>query len=148
MSQSHPKDTSNEVLATRRADLVALFDHAPIKHTFGMDLSYDHQGRAVFDQPYNPGLDHALKGVHGGVIATLLDNAGWFTAAAYYDTWIATVEMSVRLHEHVSAEDLQSRGRIIRLGRRISVCAMEVRTAAGRLIATGQGTFTSTGVAR
>ena len=31
------------------------------------------------------------------VIATLLDNAGWFTAAVEYDTWIATVELTVRL---------------------------------------------------
>jgi uncharacterized protein (TIGR00369 family) len=144
----HPKDNPDHVLAARRDDLVALFERAPIKHSFGMASWYDEEGHAIFDLPYNPGLDHALKGVHGGVIATLLDNAGWFTAAPHYDTWIATIEMSMRLHEHVSAEALQSRGRIVRLGHRVSVCAMEVRTAAGRLIATGQGTFTVTGVAR
>ena len=41
---------------------------APIAQTFGMTLSFDDDMRAVVDLPYNPGLDHALKGIHGGVI--------------------------------------------------------------------------------
>ena len=139
-----PQDAA--ALAHRRADLVALFDTAPIKHLFGMVLRYDDQGRAVFDLPYNPGLDHALKGTHGGAIATLLDNAGWFTVAPYHDTWIATVEFSVRLHQPVAGTHLTARGELVRLGRRLSVARMEVRTAEGALVATGSGTFTVTGV--
>ncbi len=137
-----------EVLQERRADLVALFETAPIKHLFGMTLAYDEQGSAVFDLPWNPGLDHALKGTHGGAIATLLDNAGWFTVAPYFDTWIATVEFSVRLHQPVAGAHLRSRGVIVRLGRRLSVADLEVRTAEGALVATGAGTFTVTGVSR
>jgi len=136
------------VLAMRRAELVRLFDTAPIKHLFGMVLTYDDQGSAVFDLPYNPGLDHALKGTHGGAIATLLDNAGWFTVAPYFDTWIATVEFSVRLHQPVAATHLRSIGRVVRLGQRLSVAEMEVRTDAGALVATGSGTFTVTAASR
>lgn len=140
--------TPPEILTKRRADLVALFDTAPIKHLFGMSLTYDEHGSAVFDLPYNPGLDHALNGTHGGAIATLLDNAGWFTVAPHFDTWIATVEFSVRLHQPVAGTHLRSSGRIVRLGQRLSVAAMEVRTDAGALVATGAGTFTVTGVGR
>jgi len=82
--------------------------------------------------------------VHGGVFATLLDNAGWATAAPHYDTWIATVELHVRLLEHVQAEDLVAVGRLIKRGRRLAVCDMEVRTAAGRLVAVGSGSFAPT----
>jgi len=136
------------VLAARRAEMVALFDTAPIKHHFGMVLTYDEQGSAVFDLPYNPALDHALKGTHGGALATLLDNAGWFTVAPYFDTWIATVEFSVRLHQPVARTHLTARGELVRLGRRLSVARMEVRTPDGALVATGAGTFTVTSAVR
>jgi uncharacterized protein (TIGR00369 family) len=132
-----------EVLDRRRAELVQLFDLAPMKRTFGMRFIY--QGDcAAFVLPYNPGLDHALGGVHGGVIATLIDNAGWFTAAAYYDTWLATVDLNVRLLEPAREEDLEARGKLVRGGRRLAMTDMEVRTAKGLLVATGTGTFAVT----
>ena len=72
---------------TERIDkLLHMFNEvAPIARTFGMRLSYDDEAQAIVDLPYNPGLDHALGGIHGGIYATLLDTAGWFTAAAAHD---------------------------------------------------------------
>ncbi|HBF12969.1 MAG TPA: hypothetical protein DDW49_06220 [Deltaproteobacteria bacterium] len=129
----------------KEEELIKLFDKAPIKKTFGMTFHYD-QGSAIFELPYNPGLDHALGGTHGGVIATLLDNAGWFTVALYYDTWIATSEFQTRLLEPVTKETLISRGWIIRQGKTLSVAGMEVKTSSGKLIATGTGSFVVTSV--
>ena len=134
----------SDQITKRQKLLISLFDKAPIKHTYGMQLSYDAEGCAVFHMPYNPRLDHFLGGIHGGVIATLLDNAGWFTAATYYDNWVATVEFHVRLLEAVEKVDLVSRGRIVKLGKRFSIGEMEVRTAAGLLVAVGSGTFAET----
>jgi uncharacterized protein (TIGR00369 family) len=141
-------ETPADVLAKRRADLVALFHSGPISRLFGMTLSYSPDGAAVFDLPYNPHLDHGLKATHGGVIATLLDNAGWFTIAPHVDAWIATVEFSVRLHQPAVATHLTARGELVRLGRRLSVARMAVRTPEGALVATGEGTFTVTAVGR
>jgi len=124
--------------------LVALFGRAPIKKTFGMELSFDDQQRAVFELPHNPGLEHALGDTHGGIIATLMDNAGWFTAAVEYPTWIATVELTTRLLEPARCERLRAVGRLIRAGRSIATADMEVRTESGRLVAVGSGTFTVT----
>ena len=135
-----------EEIKRRQDELIDLFGKAPIKKTFGMELRYD-SGSAVFDMPYNPGLDHFLGGIHGGVIATLLDNAGWFTAAALYDNWVATAEMQVRLLEPVEKTALCSRGMIVKSGRRLAVCDMEVRTKDGdKLVAAGSGTFIVTSV--
>lgn len=125
----------------RQGRLKRLFDTAPIKHSLGMDLDYDAEGRAVFTLPYNPGFDHALGGVHGGVLATLLDNAGWFTIAPHYDCWISTVEFQTRLLEPVRAEALVATGRVVQLGRRLSTATMEVRAGA-RLVAIGSGVYT------
>ncbi|MDO8519179.1 MAG: hypothetical protein Q7T11_03335 [Deltaproteobacteria bacterium] len=52
------------------------FNGAPIKKTTQMSIRYTEDGRAVFDLPHNPNLDHALNDVHGGIIALMLDNAG------------------------------------------------------------------------
>lgn len=126
----------------RRAErLCAFFEHAPMKRTFGMELSYDEQGNALFSMPYNIDLCHAMKDTHGGAIATLIDNAGWFTAATRYDCWVNTSEMTVRLHEPANREDLLATGAVVRAGGKLCVATMEVRTASGRLVATGSGTF-------
>jgi uncharacterized protein (TIGR00369 family) len=131
-------------LAAHQARLIQLFDPAPIRSTYGMVLSYEGE-RAVFDLPYNPGFDHAAGAIHGGVFATLLDNAGWFAAAQRYEEWIVTVELTTRLLEAAVEEDLRAEGWIVRAGRRVAVARMEVRGADGRLVATGSGTFVTTG---
>ncbi len=134
--------------AARRAELLELFNqHAPIGRHFGMRLSYE-GAQAVFRMPYNPALDHALGQTHGGAIATMLDNAGWFTVAPYFETWIATVEFHVRLHRPVAKQELVARGRLVNLGRRLSTAEMEVRNERGRLVATGSGSFTVTSALR
>lgn len=128
----------------RCEELVALFSHAPIKRTLGLNLSFNDRNEAVFDLPYSPGFDHGLGDTHGGIIATLLDNAGWFAAAVEYDSWIATVEMQVRLLEPAKREPLRAVGRVLRAGQSLAVSEMEARTLSGRLVATGSGTFAVT----
>jgi len=127
-----------------REHFVQLFNNAPIKKSMGMDLHYNDEGQAVFELPRNPKFDHALHDVHGGVIATLLDNAGWFTIAAYYGCWVVTVEFHVRLLEPAKQEDLKSIGRIVRTGNRLGMAQMEVRSKDDRLVAIGSGTFATT----
>jgi len=131
---------------SREARMVEYFHGAPISKTMGMRLHYNEAGQAVFTMPYHPGFDHAMGGIHGAVLATMIDNAGWFTVAPHFTHWIATVEFSTRLLEHVEKEGLVSKGTIVRLGKTLVVCNMEVRTAADRLIATGAGTFMVTSV--
>ena len=81
----------------KEAALCDLYDTIPMKKTFGLDLSYNEKGQAVFHLPFQEGLCHGLMDVHGGVVATMIDNAGWFTAVTEYDTWINTSEFTVRL---------------------------------------------------
>jgi len=91
-------------------------------------------------------LTHGLADVHGGFIATLIDNAGWFSAAIHYDRWINTVEYHVRLLEPAKREGLTAKGQVVRVGKRITVVGMEVYSDSGRLVAMGSGTFAVTNV--
>ncbi len=133
-----------EGLKKRQDELIGLFNRAPMKRTFGMELHYDENGSAIFDMPYNPDFNHTLGGIHGGVIATLLDNAGWFTVAPLYNTWISTAELQVRLLNAAVKVDLYSRGRILSAGKRIAMAEMEVRTRDDLLVAVGSGSFAVT----
>lgn len=118
---------------------------APIIQKMGMVLSYNENEEAIWDMPYDPDYDHALEGIHGGVFATLIDNAGWFTAAPYYQNWIATVEMQVRLLEPVQGRDLKAVGHIVRIGKRLATTTMEVFAEGNyKVVAVGSGTFSST----
>lgn len=124
--------------------LGTLFSRAPIKKTTGMSLSFNDKNEAVFDLPHNPGFEHGLGDTHGGIIATLIDNAGWFAVAVHYESWIATVEMQIRLLEPARREHLRAVGRVVRAGQTLAVAEMDVRTLSGRLVATGSGTFAVT----
>ena len=137
-------ELSGDAGRLHRARLIELFGRSTIAQNMGLALSYDAESRALVRQPYDGRYDHFLDDVHGGSIATLLDNAGWFTAAAHYPTWIVSVEFSVRLHEPAGREDLTATGRIVRAGRRFTSTDMEVRNASGVLVATGAGTFSVT----
>ncbi|MCB0327245.1 MAG: PaaI family thioesterase [Bdellovibrionales bacterium] len=119
---------------------------APVIQTFGMKLSYNENNQAIWDMPYLPKFDNAVGGIHGGVYATLLDNAGWFTVCPHYGFWVATVEYQTRLLDPVEKQDLQAVGKVIRLGRRLSTAQMELRTKSDQLVAVGSGTFTVTSI--
>jgi uncharacterized protein (TIGR00369 family) len=116
---------------------------APIARTLGMTLSFDDRARAIVDLPYNPGLDHALGGVHGGIYATLLDTAGWFTAAAAHDVdcWIATSEMSIHLLLPVAGSALRAEGTLIKTGKRQDVAEMRLYDDQERLVGHATGSF-------
>lgn len=128
----------------RRDELLRLFNElGPIARTFGMRLSFTQDDRAVVDLPYNPGLDHALGGIHGGIYATLLDTAGWFTAAAAHgeSSWIATSEMSIHFLKPSARTDLRAEGRMLKRGRRQDVVEMLLYDGAGELVGHGTGTM-------
>lgn len=122
--------------------LVEMFHSAPIARLLGMRLSYDTLGRAHLHLPYNANLDHAMGGIHGGTLATLLDCAGWFTSAARHaGRWVSTSQLNVHLLEPARGCALQAEGWIVRRGERVDVAQMKVEGADGILYAVGTGTF-------
>jgi uncharacterized protein (TIGR00369 family) len=132
----------------RIEELLRIFnENAPIARYFGMKLSFTDEVNAVIDLPYNPNLDHAFGGIHGGVYATLLDNAdvsgATFTAAAAHDVscWIATSELSIHFLEPAQRTSLRAVGRLLKHGKRQDIVEMYLYDGQGRWIGHGVGTF-------
>lgn len=120
---------------------IKLFSKAPMKKTFNMELSYNNNDQATFSMPFDEKFCHALGSLHGGVISTLLDNAGWFTVQPHYKTWVNTIDLQVQLLLPTSNQSLISRGTLVKKGKTIAFSQMEVRDEGDNLIATATATF-------
>jgi uncharacterized protein (TIGR00369 family) len=108
-----------------------------------MRMSFSEDGSAIVELPYNPNLDHALGGVHGGVYATMLDTAGWFTVAAARgdSSWVVTSEITLRYLEPVERMSLRAIGKLIRQGKRQDVAEMRLIDERDRLVGHATGAF-------
>ena len=116
-------------------------EKARIAQNFGMKLTYDENNQAIITLPYNASLDHAGDGIHGGVIATLLDNAGWFTVALARNGFVVTSEMSLHLLRPAVKTEIWARGEIIKIGKRQAVAEMQCWDKEENVIAHGIGTY-------
>ena len=130
-------------LLKNQEDAIKLFSYAPMKKTFNMELAYNEVG-AKFTMPFNDKFTHAFKSIHGGVLSTLLDNAGWFTAQPHYNNWINTIDLQVQFIKPTANSTLFSQGRIVKVGKNISFTEMEIIDQDGHLIAKGTASFAIT----
>jgi uncharacterized protein (TIGR00369 family) len=121
--------------------LLGVARNVPIMKTMGITLEYNEDGEAVFRMPRNPNFDHGMKDTHGGVFATLLDSAGWFTVAAKCGKFVLTSDLHVRMLQGAKNQDLVATGKLIRSGSKIAVAEMKLCSADGDLIAVGTGSF-------
>ena len=125
----------------RQQELLELFNTGRIPKFFGFTLSFDEQGHAHVDLPYNPNLDQPC-GIHGGIIATLLDTAGWFAVAAQSKTiLVITSELSIHFLNPAQECDLHAEGWVVKAGKRTLIGEMRVSKSDGEVAAIGTGTF-------
>jgi len=134
-----------ELDAEGLARLAEVYHRSPIGRTTGMRIEFDERGFATCRWRHCTDYDHALDQVHGGLLATMLDNAGWFTAAAAHGEWVVTSDFQMRLLAGTAGEDLRAEGAVVRRGRRLTVVSMELFAASGAHVATGTGAFCPTG---
>jgi len=125
----------------RQQELLELYSSGRIPGYFGMTLTFDEQGHAHVDLPYNPSLDQPC-GIHGGIIATLLDTAGWFAVTAQSRTILVTTsELSIHFLNPAQECDLHAEGWVVKAGKRTLIGEMRVSRADGEVVAIGTGTF-------
>lgn len=125
--------------------LINVVKTVPIMKTLGATLEYDDDGNAIFRMPRNASFDHGMQDTHGGVFATLLDSAGWFTVAAQYGKVVVTTDLHVRMLQGARQQDLVATGKIVRAGSKTAVAEMKLCSADGELVAVGTASFTIVG---
>lgn len=85
-------------------------------------------GVVEIELPFQENLTQQHSFLHGGIVATIGDNACGYAALslAPADTAVLTVEYKINLLAPASGERLIARGRVIRNGRAVAVCAGDV----------------------
>ena len=120
-------------MSQTRAEFVRAFlPHSPLLGLLGVELATLEADHAVLRLPYRDDLATMGDVVHGGAIAALADTAGMVAAWADDETVPetpggATASMSIDYLAPARATDLVADARVLRRGRRLCFCEVEVR---------------------
>jgi len=118
-----------------------LFEEAPIRELDGLEWVSCGGGVAELRLPFEPDLTQGLGVVHGGMVGLAADTAGWFAAASVYPQGlVTTAEYKINLLTGARG-DLLATGRVVRQGRNLITCQLEVVDAENKLVAVGIGTY-------
>jgi uncharacterized protein (TIGR00369 family) len=127
--------------STHLQRLKKLFEEAPIRGLDGLEWVSCGGGMAEVRLPFKPDLTQGLGVIHGGMVGLAADTAGWFAAASEYPQgWVTTAEYKINLLTGAGG-DLLATGRVMRQGRNLITCQLEVVDAENKLIAVGIGTY-------
>lgn len=106
----------------------ASFGRQKLMGAIGAELTRLVPGEAEISLPYRDDLTQQHGFVHAGIIATIADTASGYAAFSLMpaDTAVLTVEYKINLISPAVGELFIARGRVIRPGKRLSVCTAEV----------------------
>ena len=96
--------------------------------TLGARLVRLEPGLCEIELAYRDELTQQHGYLHAGVSTSIADSAGGYAAYTLmpHDSSVLAVEFKVNLLEPAKGERFVGRGRVVRAGKRLSVCALEV----------------------
>ncbi len=122
MSRLEPRDPdfANRVRAS--------FDRQSIMALIGARLTQVEPGRVEIELPYRADLCQQDGFLHAGITSTIADSAGGYAAFSLMpaDASVLTAEFKINLLAPADGELLRACGRVIRPGRTLTVCDVEV----------------------
>ena len=106
----------------------ASFDRQGFMHHLGARLASVAAGECVIEVPFDPRLGQQHGFFHGGVTATLADNAAGFAGFTLMDPdeQPLSVEFKISFVAPAIGELLRAKGRVVRAGRRLKHTQVEV----------------------
>ena len=122
------------------------FERQGLMRHLGAELAELEVGRAVVRMPYREELTQQHGFFHAGGTTAICDSAGGYAALTMFpgDSSILTVEFKINLLAPALGDYLEAVGKVVRAGRTLTVCQMEVFGVARNertLVALGQQTL-------
>jgi uncharacterized protein (TIGR00369 family) len=118
-----------------------LFESSPIGRYLGMSLGYCENGVARVRLPYRKEFEEGHGIIHGGLVGLLADTAGSFAVGSMSPgSTVKTVEFKLNLLAGVQG-DLLAIGEVVRKGRTLATCRLEVVEGHDRVVAIGLATY-------
>lgn len=104
------------------------FDRQNAMGFIGARLTRIEPGLAEIELPYRDELTQQHKFFHGGISTMIADSAGGYAAYSLFPATssVLTVEFKISLLAPAAGEKLVARGRVVRPGRTLTICDLEV----------------------
>ena len=118
-----------------------LFESAPISRYLGMSLGYCENGVARVRLAFRKDFEEGHGVIHGGLVGLLGDTAGNYAVGSVSPgSTVKTVEFKLSLLTGVQG-DLLAIGEVVRKGRTLATCRLEIVEGNDRVVAIGLATY-------
>lgn len=134
---------SVEKLGKTAADVQAIVDRSPFLSWLGLQIQALGDDSIELKATWRPEwvANPALGQTQGGIHAALIDFAANLALMNSMGRPVLTIDLRVDYHRLATKGDLIAKGRVIKLGKQVSTCEAEIFDEAGRLLASGRGSF-------
>ncbi len=127
-------------------DLKASFGRQGLMRHLGAELAEARYGIARILLPFRPELTQQHGYFHAGGTSAIADSAGGYAAFTTFppESSVLTVEFKINLVNPARGDRLEALGRVVKAGRTLTVCQLEVYGCSGEareLVAIGQQTL-------
>ncbi len=104
------------------------FGRQSIMDLIGASMTTVEPGRVEIVLPYRPDLCQQHGFFHAGVTATIADSAGGYAAMSLFpgDASVLTTEFKINLLAPAAGARLRALGQVVKAGRTLSICDVEV----------------------
>jgi uncharacterized protein (TIGR00369 family) len=121
------------------------FDHSPFMRFLGLTLLRSEPGAVEVRLPFREEFmrQDGSDWYHGGVISALADIVGDYAVITETGVGVPTIDLRVDYLRPARRGDLIATGRIVRVGRTVSVANVEIHDASGTLVALGRAVYAS-----
>lgn len=94
----------------------------------GAEISTIRCGEVVLRMPFRPQLSQQHGFFHAGATTALADSAGGYAAFTLFDPGqeVLTTEFKLNLLNPARGQAVEARGRVIKSGRTLSICQLDV----------------------
>ena len=135
---------TKESAIIEREQLEEMLRIAPFHQWLGVEIKSYSADQLQLLMPWrNEIVSNPLLGAaHGGVLAALIDLTGLYTLLAMGAKVKATADLRVDYHRPATSGPLTATGRIVKIGRQISVAETHITGPEGKLVASGRGAYT------
>jgi uncharacterized protein (TIGR00369 family) len=122
------------------------FARQALMRTIGAQLSRVEPGRVEIELPFRADLTQQHGYLHAGITSAIADSAGGYAGYSLFPAGssVLTVEFKINLLAPAAGERFVALGEVVRPGRTLTICRLEVIAIKGELrslIAVGQQTL-------
>jgi uncharacterized protein (TIGR00369 family) len=104
------------------------FERQKVMALIGAQLGEVAPGRVTIELPFRPDLVQQHGHVHAGIVGTIADSAGGYAGYTLMPAGSSVLSVEYRMHLLAPAggERLVATGQVVRAGRTLTVCELEV----------------------